>query len=103
MTYLSLIIAGLSETLFVYSLKKSNNFKNKLWACLTILCGTASFFLLSYAMRFLDTGIAYSIWVAIGSVGTVLMSYLLFKEKLSKQQFLGIILIIISIIGLKLS
>lgn len=96
-----LICSGLCEVLLVYCMKKSEGFKYKLWSALTILVAATSLTLLSLAMRTTEAGTAYCIWVAIGSVGSLLLGALLFNEHLSKKQIFYLILIIISVIGLK--
>ncbi|WP_024615357.1 multidrug efflux SMR transporter [Clostridium sp. Ade.TY] len=98
-----LISSGLCEVLLVYCIKKSVGFTNKLWSLITLLVAATSLTLLSMAMRTTEAGTAYSIWVAIGSVGSLLLGAFLFKEHLSKKQIFYLILIIISVIGLKIS
>jgi quaternary ammonium compound-resistance protein SugE len=41
-------------------------------------------------------------WVSFGIIGTSVLGFLLFNEKLSLLQIVSIILIIIGVIGLKL-
>lgn len=102
MDWLFLICSGLCEVLLVYCMKKSDGFTHKLWSLITILVSASSLTLLSMAMKTTEAGIAYSIWVAIGSVGSLLLGAFLFNEKLSKKQVFYLILIIISVIGLKI-
>lgn len=102
MDWLFLIGSGLCEVLLVYCLKKSNGFTNKLWSLIVILVSASSLTLLSLAMKTTEAGTAYSVWVAIGSVGSIILGAVLFKEKLSKKQIFYLILIIISVIGLKM-
>ena len=100
---LFLIFAGISEVCMVYCLKRSEGFKNKLWTILMIISSYCSLGGLSLAMNQFDMGIAYSIWVAFGSIGSILLGILAFNEKTTKRQLLFMILIVIAVIGLKLS
>lgn len=102
MDIIYLILSGLFEISMVFSLKKSEGFKRKQWSVLTIILAAFSLLLLSLAMKTLEAGVAYSIWVAFGSVGSLLMGSIFFKEKISKQQLIFIVLIIFSVIGLKI-
>jgi len=60
-----------------------------------------SFLLLIQAYKVIPVGIAYSVFVGLGTVGTYAVSVLFFGDTISKWQtfFLGILLI--GIIGLK--
>lgn len=97
-----LLLSGCAEVMMVFFLKKSQGFKVKLWGILTFLMAACSLLLLSKAMLTLEAGVAYSIWVAFGSVGSLLIGSLFFKETIKWQQSLCMVVIIISVIGLKL-
>lgn len=99
----ALILGGLAEVCMVYALNKSEGFKNKLWSLLVIIFTICSLTCLSIAMNHIDMGIAYSIWVGLGSVGSIILGFFVFKEKLTLQQICFMILIIVAVIGLKLS
>jgi quaternary ammonium compound-resistance protein SugE len=60
--------------------------------------------LLGIAMKALPVGTAYSVWVGVGSVGTVvLLGIVLFGEPASPTRLISVALILAGIIGLKLS
>ena len=61
-----------------------------------------SFYFLSVALKTLPLGTAYAIWTGIGTVGTVILGIILFKEPLDIIRIVCIILIIIGILGLKI-
>lgn len=103
MYLLLLALAGLCETVMVYTMRKSAGFKVKSWSVLTILVAICSLTLLSIAMTMTEVRIAYGIWVALGSIGSLLIGTLLFKERLNLGQWVGIICIIIAVIGLKMT
>jgi len=59
--------------------------------------------LLGIAMKGLPVGTAYSIWVGVGAVGTVILGIALLGESASVARMISVALIIAGIIGLKLS
>lgn len=102
MKWLFLIIAGIFEVLWAIELKYSKEFTILIPSILTIIGMITSFYFLSLALKTLPLGMAYAIWTAIGTVGTVLFSIILFKESINYIQIFCIMLIIIGVIGLKL-
>ena len=61
------------------------------------------FYLLSLSLKSLPIGTAYAVWVGIGTVGTVIAGVILFGESVDMVRIISIILILLGIIGLKLS
>ena len=103
MAWILLIIAGLLETAWAIGLKYSDGFRRPVVAALTILGIATSMILLSLAARELPIGTAYAVWVGIGAAGAVVLGILLLGEpaSLSRLFFLGLLLI--SLVGLKMS
>jgi quaternary ammonium compound-resistance protein SugE len=62
-----------------------------------------SVWLLGVAMKSLPVGTAYSVWVGVGAVGTVILGIVLFKEPANAARLVSIGLIIAGIVGLKLA
>lgn len=94
-------IAGLMETGWALGLKYSNGF-TRLWPSVaSTSVATASFWLLSVAMRSLPVGTAYAVWVGIGAIGTAIAAVFLFSEPVNLMRVLGIGLILGGIIALK--
>jgi quaternary ammonium compound-resistance protein SugE len=54
-------------------------------------------------MKSLPMGTAYSIWVGVGAVGTVILGIVLLGESASAPRMVSVALIIAGIIGLKVS
>lgn len=98
-----LVFAGCAEVLMVYALKKAQGFKNKLWSVLMVVFAACSLGGLSLAMQSLDMGIAYSIWVAFGSIGSILLGAIFLGDKVNRKQLFYMALIIVAVIGLKIS
>ncbi len=62
-----------------------------------------SLWLLGVAMKSLPVGTAYSIWVGVGSVGTVILGIVLLGESANAGRLISVALIIAGIVGLKLA
>ena len=63
----------------------------------------ASIWLLEIALRTLPIGTAYGVWVGIGTVGAALGGILLFGEAASPGRLFFLGLLLVSIIGLKVT
>ena len=59
--------------------------------------------LLGIAMKSLPVGTAYSIWVGVGAVGTVILGIVLLGEPANAGRLISVAFIIVGIIGLKLA
>ncbi|MHC1681836.1 MAG: quaternary ammonium compound efflux SMR transporter SugE [Clostridiaceae bacterium] len=102
MQWVFLTIAGLFEVWWAVGLKYSNGFTKFIPSVLTIIGMIASFYFLSLALKSLPLGDAYAIWTGIGTVGTVILGIILFRESIDTSRLICILLIIVGIIGLKL-
>jgi len=103
MIWIVVVIAGLLEVIWAVGLRYTDGF-TRLWPSVgTLLVMGLSFFLLSIAMRSLPTGTVYAVWVGIGAVGTAAVGIALLGEPASLPRLLSISLIILGIVGLKLS
>ena len=103
MNWIILIVAGLFEVGWAIGLKYTEGF-TRLWPTVwTIMAMIISLGLLGIAMKALPVGTAYSIWVGVGAVGTVILGIVLLGESASVTRMISVALIIAGIIGLKLS
>lgn len=101
MAWIYLLLAGLMEVGFTTCLKLSDNFQNKLWAAGFVACAVLSFHFLNKASQTIPLGMAYAAWTGIGAVGTVLVGALLFKVPFEAKQVFFIVLLLVSVLGLK--
>ncbi|MCH3703296.1 SMR family transporter, partial [Campylobacter lari] len=62
-----------------------------------------SFWLLALAMKTLPLGTAYAVWVGIGTVGAFVAGIILFGESISWLRIASVTLIVLGLVGLKLS
>jgi quaternary ammonium compound-resistance protein SugE len=103
MDWIVLVVAGLFETGWAIGLKFTDGF-TRLWPTLwTGLAMIISLGLLGIAVKTLPVGTAYSVWVGVGAVGTVILGIVLLEEPVTAARLVSVGLIIIGIIGLKLA
>jgi quaternary ammonium compound-resistance protein SugE len=98
-----LIIAGLLETGWAVGLKYTQGFTRPLPSVLTALGIVGSMYLLSVAARTLPIGTAYGVWVGIGALGAALLGIVLFGEAATPSRLFFLALLLVSIIGLKVT
>ena len=103
MAWFLLFSAGCSEIIFALSLKYNEGF-TKLWpSIVTMISGGTSFYLLMLSIKTLPLGTAYAVWTGMGAVGVAILGIILFKESTELVRLASIMMIIIGIVGLKLS
>lgn len=103
MPWLILIIAGLFETGWAIGLKYTDGF-TRLWPTIwTVVALAISMVLLSWAARVLPIGTAYAVWVGIGAFGAAVLGIVLFQEPATTGRMFFLALMLISIVGLKLT
>lgn len=103
MTWLYLILAGLLEVVWATSMKLSESFSRLGYSIVTIVGMILSFVFLARALKDLPMSLAYPIWTGIGAVGTVIVGVVFLKDQLSPLAYLFLVLVIIGIIGLKMT
>jgi quaternary ammonium compound-resistance protein SugE len=103
MDWVILVLAGLFEVGWAIGLKYTEGF-TRLWPTIwTISAMIISLWLLGIAMKSLPVGTAYSVWVGVGAVGTVILGIVLLGEPANAARLISVALIIAGIIGLKLA
>jgi quaternary ammonium compound-resistance protein SugE len=103
MAWLVLVLAGLFEIVWAYSMKLSEGFTRLTPSIITLVFMVLSFALLAYAMRTLPLGTAYTIWTGIGAVGSFLVGIFILGEPASAMRMLAAVLIISGLVLMKLS
>jgi quaternary ammonium compound-resistance protein SugE len=103
MAWMILLLAGLFETGWAIGLKYTDGF-TRLWPTVwTVFAMIVSLWLLGIAVKTLPVGTAYSVWVGVGAVGTVVLGIALLDEPANAARLISVGLIIAGIIGLKLA
>ncbi|PGS50524.1 multidrug efflux SMR transporter [Bacillus sp. AFS041924] len=103
MSWIYLVIAGVSEIAWAFGLKYSEGFTNVLPTILTIAGILFSFYLFSKAIRDIPIGTAYAVFTGIGAAGTVIIGMLFLNESASLLKIILVITLLSGIIGLKLT
>lgn len=102
MSWIYLLLAGLSEMGWAVGLKYTEGFSRLLPSIITITLMAASFALLSLALKELPLSTAYAIWTGIGTIGTFIFGYLVLHEPVTALQGVCVAFIICGITGLKI-
>jgi len=103
MAWVYLIIAGVLEIAWAIGMKESKGF-TRLWpSVLTIIGLIVSFGFLALALKSLPIGTAYAIWTGIGAAGTAILGIIIYAEPASAARIACVALIILGIIGLKVT
>ncbi len=95
--------AGLLEIVWAIGLKYAEGFTKPVPSAITIGAMIVSMWLLAQAARDLPIGTAYAVWTGIGAVGAALLGVMLFQESANLVRLGCIALIVLGIVGLKLS
>jgi quaternary ammonium compound-resistance protein SugE len=103
MAWILLLVAGFLEVVWAYFMKVSDGFSKFVPSVLTIVFMIASFALLSYAMKTLPLGTAYTVWTGIGAVGSFAVGIFFLGEPASAMRMLAAVLIISGLVLMKLS
>jgi quaternary ammonium compound-resistance protein SugE len=103
MAWVYLIVAGLLEVVWAYSMKQSEGFSRPGASAVTIVAMIASFWLLALAMRTLPLGTSYTIWTGIGAVGAFAVGITVMGEAVSVTRIAAAGLIIVGLVLMKVS
>jgi len=103
MPWIYLLIAGVLEIVWAYTMKQSHGFSRLMPSVITIVAMVASFGLLAVAMRTIPLGTAYTIWTGIGAVGAFLVGIAFLGEPVNATKIIAAILIVSGLILMKLS
>lgn len=103
MAWIVLVVAGLLEVVWAFSMKQSDGF-TRLWPSLvTLVAMLFSFGLLSWSMRTLPLGTAYTVWTGIGALGAFLVGILFLGEAASAMRLGAAALIVSGLVMMKLA
>ena len=83
MAWIALLVAGLLEVVWSYSMKISEGFTRPWPAAVTMVTMALSFALLAWAMRRLPLGTSYMVWTGIGAVGAFIVGVVMLGESAS--------------------
>ena len=104
MNWIVLIVAGLCEVGFTYSLGRAKGVTGTEWyswiSAFAVLYVLSAVFL-AKATQTISLGVAYPVWTGIGAAGAVLVGIFIFREPATFWRLFFLTTLIGSIIGLK--
>ncbi len=103
MSWLYLSAAIIFEVAGVISMKLSQGFSKLLPSILIFVFYAIAFTLSTLAIKKIDVSVAYTIWAGTGTALIAIIGVFYFGEQLSLLKSVSIALIIMGIIGLKIS
>jgi len=103
MAWAYLILAGIFEIIWAFSMKMSDGFTKLTPSIITIVFMILSFGLLAAAMRTLPLGTAYTIWVGIGAIGAFLIGIFFLHEPIGLLRILAAASIIFGVVLMKIT
>ncbi|MCY1516286.1 Quaternary ammonium compound-resistance protein SugE [compost metagenome] len=101
MAWIFLLVAAFFEVLFAMGMKYAEGFTRPWPSLLVVVAAVAGIYFLTLSMRVLPVSIAYPIWTAIGTLGTVLLGFLLLGEALTPAKLVSVVLIVAGVAGLR--
>ncbi|PCD04597.1 QacE family quaternary ammonium compound efflux SMR transporter [Sphingomonas spermidinifaciens] len=103
MAWVILGVAVVTEIIWALSLKWAATQATWSASVVPIVLSFVNMGLLALAMRGLPAGTAYAVWTGLGAVGVTLLGIWLFGEKVSTVQLGFIALIVVGVVGTKLT
>ena len=103
MAWILLVVAGLLEIVWAFTMKLSQGFTRPGPSVVTLLAMLASFGLLSASMRTLPLGTAYTVWTGIGAVGAFAVGVVVLGESVNAARVLAAVLIASGLMLMKVS
>ena len=103
MAWAILILAGIFEIIWAYSMKMSEGFTRLTPSVVTIVFMILSVVLLSISMRTLPLGTAYTVWTWIGAMGSFILGIMVLNEPMTAMRMIAAVLIVSGLVLMKLS
>lgn len=103
MAWLLVFLAALTEVGMAAALKASAGWTRPVPSVLGVVLALSSIYLLAKALPALPTGTAYAVWTGLGAVGVTLIGIVFHDDTLSAARIGCIALIVLGVVGLRLS
>ncbi len=97
-TYLCLAGAILTEVIATIALAASKSLTKPIPSVISVFCFVAAFWLLSFPLRTMPTGIVYAVWSGLGIVLITAVSWVWAKQVLDVPALIGMALITTGVI-----
>jgi len=102
MHWLYLFGAILFEVMGTLSIKQTTLTNSYYWGTAVAVFYIISFTLVGFAVKKIDIGTAYAIWAGFGTAAITILGWLLFKEYMTIQKVIAVLLIISGSVMLKM-
>lgn len=103
MAWIYLALAAVFEVIFAMGMKYSAGFTKLVPSLITLVGVIGGLGFLGLAMRTLPVSVAYPIWTAVGTLGTVALGYLMLGESLTPLKVASALAIVAGVAGLKIA
>ncbi len=103
MAWSVLIVAGLLEVVWAFTMKRSEGFTHLWPSLITLVAMVLSVALLSWSMRALPLGTAYAVWTGIGALGAFVVGIAILGEAASPLRLVAASLILGGLVLMKLA
>lgn len=101
MSWVILILAGILEVIGVNGIQKYTK-GNTVSGIIFIVFGfSISLFLLGIAMESIPLGVAYAVWIGMGTVGSAVVGMAFYNDSKDIKRIVFLALIIIAVVGLR--
>ncbi len=98
-----LIASGLIDVAWALAMKKADGFRDPTWSLVSLVLLAMFVALLGRALAVLPLGVAYAVWTGVGAAGAVTVGLFFFNEALDAARLCFVAVIVIGIVGLKLT
>ena len=103
MAWLFLGAAAVFEVVFALGMKYAEGFTRLVPSLVTALGAVGGIGFLTLALKTMPVSVAYPIWTAVGTLGTVVLGFVLLGEPLTPLKILSALAIVGGVAGLKLT
>ena len=103
MAWTYLAAAAAFEIMFALSMKYTEGFTRVVPTLMTAFGVIGGIGFLTLALKTLPVSVAYPIWTAVGTLGTVILGFILLNETLTLMKLLSALAIIGGVAGLKMT
>jgi quaternary ammonium compound-resistance protein SugE len=103
LAWIVLFVAGLLEIVWLILFKQSDGYTKWGYAAAGLIVSLISFAMVGWTLKTLPVGTAYAVWTGMGAVGAAIIGVLMFDEPATAVRLACVALIVIGIIGLKLT
>jgi quaternary ammonium compound-resistance protein SugE len=103
MAWTYLAAAAVFEIVFALSMKYAEGFTRVVPTVMTVLGVIGGIGFLTLALKTLPVSVAYPIWTAVGTLGTVILGFILLNETMTATKLLSALAIIAGVAGLRMT